>query len=321
MDSFSSVTFRAPFEPDKRDFREVFKPFTFKPLEIRIEQSVMFTGTLVDVAPDFDADSSEVVVTAYSLPAVLGDCTAQGEKVPHEFKKIGFEEIAKTLAAPFGIRVRMLAEGGSVIDKAKLDTGEKIFEFLIKLAQQRSLILSSTPEGELLCWRSVEAGNPRARIMQGEQPLVSIKASFSPQDYFSEITGFASEKRRKEGSRYTARNPWLTTVIRPFSFRLDDTERGDAPAETKNKLARMFGNMASWSIEDLPTWRDPQGDLWEPNTTILVTAPKAMIYRETELLIRTVRFKQSAGSYTADLEVVLPGAFSGDVPKVLPWDD
>jgi prophage tail gpP-like protein len=149
----------------------------------------------------------------------------------------------------------------------------------------------------------------------------SVSASFSPQDYFSELTGFAQKKKRKAAAKWTELNPWLREILRPNSFKLDDAERGDAPEATKAKLARMFGNMASFQIDDLPTWRDPQGDLWEPNTTITLLAPEVMCYRRVELLIREVVLKQSATSETASLNLVLPGSFSGVAPTELPWDE
>jgi prophage tail gpP-like protein len=323
MDSFSTVQFEAPFEPERLDFRETFRPFTFKRVEVLSEQTPLFTGTMMDVDPNVDASSRTVTVTAYALPAVLGDCTAPGATVPHEFKKVGIREIATQLLQPYGLSLRVPpgVDLGAVFAKAKLEEGEKVFEFLVNLIQQRTLILSNTPEGELLCWKSIAAGNPRARLIGGEPPIGKITPAFSPQDYFSEITGFGPTRRRGTGGKWTEKNPWLKNVLRSHSFKLDNTEKGDAPTEARNKLARMFANMASWSVEDVPTWRDPQGDLWEPNTTHLVTAPDAMIYRESELLVRKVTLKQDADSYTADIDWVLPGVFSGEIPTELPWNE
>jgi hypothetical protein len=46
-----------------------------------------------------------------------------------------------------------------------------------------------------------------------------------------------------------------------------------------------------------------------------------MIYDETELLIRSVKFKQRGDQETSTLELVLPGSFGGALPKKLPWGD
>jgi prophage tail gpP-like protein len=101
-----------------------------------------------------------------------------------------------------------------------------------------------------------------------------------------------------------------------------DTDPAEVPDATKAELGRMFANVASWTISDLPTWRDPQGELWQPNTTVTVNAPYAFIYRDSELLVRSVRLRQDPkNGERADLNVVLPGAFSSEVPSFLPWDE
>jgi prophage tail gpP-like protein len=111
-----------------------------------------------------------------------------------------------------------------------------------------------------------------------------VRPKFSPQDYHSQITGYSPAKKGKSRWRCTtAFNPWLGKLLefnapineyRPLSCKFDDTERADAKVDSaKAKLARMFANMVSWDIEDLPTWRDPDGTLWDPNTSITLIAP------------------------------------------------
>jgi hypothetical protein len=106
-----------------------------------------------------------------------------------------------------------------------------------------------------------------------------------------------------------------------MAFKIDDTEPGDGPQAVRAKLARMFANIAAYDVEDLPTWRAPKGGLFTPNTTIELHAPDVMVYQPYEFLIRNVRFKADADTQTASLGLVLPGAFSGETPESLPWDD
>ncbi len=320
MDSFASVEFSAPFEPQHKRFRDAFRPFSFAPCEVAIDGKRQFKGTIVDVAPDGGANKSESTIKAYSLPAVLNDCKAPASSVPLQFKKLGLREITKALTQPFGLDVDFRADEGSRFAKVKLSVVEKVYEFLIELAQQRGIVLGSTADGKLLCWQSVKPGSPVAHLRDDAPPLLHVSAKFSPQDYYSEVTGFARAKRSRKGSKYTALNPFLTAVLRPFSFQLDDTEKADAPAAAKAKLARMFAEVASYTAE-VATWRDPAGKLWASNTTIGVHAPSAMIYSDYEFLIRSVAFEQTSDSRTASLELVMPGVFSGETPTSLPWSE
>jgi prophage tail gpP-like protein len=322
VDSIATCSFKAPFEPEHREFRETFRPFSFKALEIRVDDATLFKGLLVGVDPQADALASTVEVTGYALPGVLQDCNAPGSTVPHEFLKADLRTIARALAEPFGIPVRFDAEPGKAFEKAKLDETKTILAFLSELAQQRGLVFTNTADGELLCWKSVEPGNPVATFVVGnEQPITSVSASFSPQRYFAEITGFGRSKRNKRGVQHTEKNPWLPGVVRPRSYRVPDADPADVPQATRAELGRMFATMASWTIDNVPGWRDPNGALWAPNTTIMITAATAMIYRRTEMLVRSVTFSQSATSESTSFELVLPGSFSGDPPSFLPWEE
>ena len=85
-------------------------------------------------------------------------------------------------------------------------------------------------------------------------------------------------------------------------------------------LGRMVGGVVTYTVDELPAWRDPRGELWQPNTTLSLIAPEAMIYRETELVVRSVRLHQTPDGETTSLGLVLPGTFGGALPEALPWD-
>lgn len=339
-DSFDTIAFTVPFDPARKEMRELFQPFSYKPIKVLLNGDNLFTGTMIGVDPGFDANAGTVQITGYAQPGVLEDCTAPsglGRKgrrgatgaVPLAFNKATLRDIALQLCEPFGLVCEFRGDVGVPFEKVSIGLEEKIHKFLTELAKQRGLVLTNNVDGSLLFWQSIKRGVPVVQLVQGVPPLTGVQAAFSPQDYFSEITGYAAARRRKKGSVYTYVNPWLGSGIddgsgpinqhRPNSCKFDDTEKGDAPAATRAKVGRMFANMASWVTEPLPTWRDPDGKLWDPNTSMTLLAPGAMIYKETELLIRDVVLKCSKDALTAVLGLVLPGAFSGEIPDTLPW--
>lgn len=326
MDSYSTLEFSAPFEATRKDFRETFRPFAFRKIEVSVANETMFHGWMVGVHPEVTPEARQVKVTGYALPAVFNDVTAPASALPMEFNKMTLRQIAEAIVALFDVRLYFPDEDGAVFEKATLKKDQKIHAFLSDLAQHRSFVVTNTLDGSLLIWKSIQPGTEAsalsrvARLKDREQPCTGVEASFSPQEYFSSITGFARAKHGRPGSAYTTANPWLPNVLRPLSFVLDDIEKGDAPEATRAKLGRMFGNMASYSV-DLATWRDANGQIWAPNTTVTLDAPDAMVYRETEFLVRTVTLEQDANSESASLGLVLPGAFSGQVPEALPWDE
>lgn len=330
IDTHPTIGFASPFDPERREMRETFRPMSFKPLVATIGGEPLFTGKLVEAVPTRDAKSSVVQCSGYSLPAELEDINLPGDRVPFEASGLSLRQIAEALASINGITVLMLVDDGGAFSKVhtrqrsvdtRVDHDTKIDAFLVELAKQRGIVRTSNARGQLVFWQSVRPGNPVARLVEGEPGIVSVVPSFSPQDYYSEITGFTSAKRGRTGSQFTERNRRLSGgVLRPMSFRLDDVEKGDAPNAVRAKMARMFGNAVSYVV-NLPSWRGPNGELWEPNTTITLQAPGAMVYGETELLIRDVYLKQSDSEQTASLGCVLPGAFSGEQPDRMPWDE
>jgi len=353
VDSFATVEFTAPFDPDRKELREVLQPFSFQPIQLKLDGELLFTGTMIGVDPTFDANGSTVKVSAYAQPGVLCDCTAPsgfGRKgkwrgksgaIPLSWTKATLRDIATQLCQPFGLPIEFRPNDidGRPFESIAIRLDEDIHKFLTELAKQRGLVLTNNPDGSLLFWRSITGGTPVVRLVEGTPPLLGVQSTFSPQEYYSEITGYAAARRRKQGSVYTYVNPWLGSGIddgsgpinqhRPRSCKFDDTERADAPAATRAKVGRMFANMASFTV-DLPTWRAPapenagpnvKGKLWAPNTSLTLRAPSAMVYKETELLIRNVHLKQTPEEISASLDLVLPGAFSGESPSTLPWLD
>ena len=318
IDGLSTVSFAAPFEPERTEFRDTFQPFTYKSLVVLVDDELLFTGTLVDVSPSTVPDSRTVQCQGYARPGVLLDCSAPRSAWPLELNGLKLSEIATRLLDPFEINVRLDADEGAVFRRVALRPGDTIHGFLSTLAKQRGLILSNTAGGALRIFQSSSNGNPVARFIEGQPPLMAVAASFSPQAYFSEITGQARARAGRGGSGFTVQNEQLADVIRPHTFTLEDTDDADAPTATEAKLGRMFGNVLSVVLE-LPTWRDSTGTLWSPDTTVMLEAPGAMIYRETEFLIRSVTLRQDAAKLSSALQIVLPGAFSGEQPEELPW--
>lgn len=319
IDNFSTISFTSVFEPDEQLFRDTFKPFTYKDLDVVVAGDPLFRGQLLETSPNANPDLKQVECSGYSLPAQLADSTAPESEFPIEFNNLTLGQIARSLAAPFGVPVIVQGSDGTAFRRVKIRPSDRIYDFLTKLAKQRNLIISDTPIGQLKLFQSVDNGVPVVKLKEGQQPLQSVAATFNPQAYFSEITGFAKTKAAFKGSRYTVTNPKLTNATRTLSFIADDVKAPDLPTAVQAKMGRMFGNMVAYVI-DLPTWRDPIGNLWQPNTLVNLEAPGAMIYNETTFLVRDVILSQDATTTSAKLGLVLPGAFSGKIPRVFPWD-
>ncbi len=319
MDTVDTLESSAPFEPSNADFKRIFTPFSYKPISVSVGTKPLFTGTILVSLPRLVADRKTVTVSGYSLPGVMNDTNIPASAFPLEFNGQGLQDIATTVARYFGLGVEFTDQQGPVFDTVAAEPTEKAFAFLTKLAQQRNFVISSTPRGKLLFQRSVSPGSPVARLSQGVAPLVSVIPQFKPQAYYSSITGLAPAVIGVSGSQHTVENPRLKGVIRPHTFKADDTDNGDVKEAVEAKMGRMFANSVKYRAE-LSTWRDTLGNLWEPNTTITLLAEGAMIYSEYEFIVRSVDLSRDEDRESAVLTLVLPGAFSGQAPEAMPWD-
>jgi prophage tail gpP-like protein len=319
IDTVDACSFVAPFNPDSDDQRAQFRPFTYPDASLSIANQDIFTGTAVNFVPASAPDRVSITVSCYGLPGVLQDCSAGATSLPVEFLKLNVRQIAEQVLEPFGIGVSFEGPIGGTFEKVALNPSEKVLSFLAKLARDRGLYITNTPTGDLL-FTSADSADPvpRAVLTDTQQPVISVTPSFSPQEYFSEITGLVKAKKVRAGSKFTAQNPHLRSPFRPLMYELQDVDPADAEVATRAKLGRMFGNAAAYDVE-LATIFDQAGNIWAPNTMIDLTAPRSMIYQKTRFLIRSATLNLTASEQKATLKLALPEAFTGKAPGSLPW--
>lgn len=326
IDSVSTAAFSCPFDHDKSELRDIFKPFSYKDVTVSVGGMRLFTGTLVDVVPNVESKRKTISASCYSKPGVLSDCTAISAK---EYSDQTLLEIARFECDPFGIDVESRIENSPKFERVAVPPTKKFMAFLADLASQRGIIIADTPEGNLVIWEAVDKGNTVATLRQGSSPLVSVTPKFNPQQYYSVITVIQPVSFGSESTADIIGNPFGGGAFRPITFESKDTQDAEIKNVSESKLSRMLANAVSYVV-NVSTWRDPQGELWEPNTTIKLNAPDAMIYSDYEFLIKKVVFSASKNSRTASLELVLPESYkraddpaSGygiTIPLSLPWD-
>ena len=323
MDSFGSFDLLTAWDPDNRAFRELFRPFSYQRVTIFEGDTLLYTGTMLSPTPEQTADSRLVRVSGYSLPGVLNDCTPPIGALPLERSDMNMQQIAEELLGPFGLAVQFDTDAGPTFEREAMKPTQTVLRYLIALAQQRQLLITDTPDGACRFQTETLAGLPVASLSEGEAGIDSISPNFRPQQYYSHVTGQSptafAVPIADPGGQFTVPNPRLPDVLRPLTFQPADTNAGDAKTAAEAKAGRMFANAVSYNV-GVPDWVAPGGELWEPNTTMKLHAPGAMIYDPFEFLIRSVTYSRTRSTKVAVLNLVLPGSFRGEVPGAMPWD-
>ncbi len=323
MDSFGSFDLLTAWDPENLAFRELFRPFSYQRVTIFEGDTLLYTGTILSPTPEQTAKSRLVRVSGYSLPGVLNDCTPPIGALPLERSDMNMQQIAEELLAPFGLAVQFDTDAGPTFEREAMKPTDKVLRYLIGLAQQRQLLITDTPDGACRFQTETPVGLPVATLAEGQAGIDTIVSNFRPQQYYSHVTsqtptGFVLPGE-PPGGQFTVPNARLPDVLRPLTFQAADTTAGDAKIAAEAKAGRMFANAVSYNV-GVPDWVTPGGKLWEPNTTMKLHAPGAMIYDPFEFLIRSVTYRRTRSTKVAALNLVLPGSFRGEVPEAMPWD-
>jgi prophage tail gpP-like protein len=314
IDSITTFALTAPFDPDVPLLRDTFVPLSYKPVELAIDGELLLSGKLFPSSRTSPAGTS-VTCGGYSKPGVLNDCEA-----PQEFIDVDLKIIAETVAQPFGIVVDFVGAPGTAFDQVAAGPSSKALAFLIKLAKQRGFLIGDTPAGALRIFKPTEATEIAAAIHQNDDKFISCLPTFNDQQYFSAITGLSAGVVGLGSEEFTVANDKLAGVYRPHTYTLGDTVDVDIQEATRAKMGRMFADAIRYELE-VQGWRDDLGDVWTSGKRVKVLSPGAMIYNETDFIVKKAKLSRASGKGdTTTLSIVLPGVYSGEIPSRLPWE-
>jgi hypothetical protein len=157
---------------------------------------------------------------------------------------------------------------------------------------------------------------------EGNAPLISIKPQFSAQDFFSHITGFGKTDAEYPSVSYTFENKYLINkgIIRHHSLTIEDAETiGDLENSVKAHAGRMFADCVNFELL-CEGHVNKNGEIFKKGMTVCVSAPSAMIMRETNFIARNIKLSRTTKGKTSTLTLVLPGSYTGEIPEALPWE-
>lgn len=279
---------------------------------VTYEGETLITGYVDDVLPSFDAGQHQVVVVGRDKTGDLVDCSAIAKTGEWEGRTL--LQVAKDIAAPFGIEVRAETGVGKPFETATLQEGETAFEALERAARMRGVLLISDAQGGLVITR---AGTERisTALVQGKNVL-SGRATFSARDLYSayickgqdagDDTSTPEQNAQPKGQ---AGDPNVKRY-RPLIIVAENIEdsKGLKDRAIWEAAVRM-GRSARPEIT-VQGWKHDAG-LWLPNRLVRVECP--YIYLDEEMLIVSVSYRIGDRGTIAEIELCRPDAF-----KLLP---
>lgn len=321
IDSFDTFRFSAPFDPEIENLKNAFRPFSYKSCDVFYGFEILFSGILLAPQSQSSPEINPVSISGYPTCGILNDVHLPITKYPMEFNNQDLEQITNNVIPEFGLSSEFSSSAGNRFKKVALEPTKNILSFLVDLALQRGLLISNNTSGNLLFWEA-DTRSITSNFTEGETPFISCVPNFNPQQFYSHITGIMNAKSGKQSEKYTIENDYLISqgIIRTYNFIIEDAEKSDLQTSVKNKAGRMFGDAMQYQ---LTVWghRNKNNELYKKNTLISVLASRAMIYTDTQFLIKKVTFNRSSqGGDTTILDLVLPESYKGEIPTTFPFE-
>lgn len=287
---------------------------------VSLGDDVVIRGHVDDANPGIDAGSHRLSITGRCMVGDLVDCSAIN--TPDEWTGLTLEAVAQRLAAPFGIKVRALADTGEAFTPFKLQQGETAWEAIERMCRARAVLGVSDGRGGLLI---IRAGQGRAgtNLVEGEN-ILAAGARYSSKDRYSDyivkgqqacsagVDGVDAEAARSP--RGGAKDAHVTRY-RPLLVLADSQATGHTPTARARWEATVRAGKSTRLNVTVQGWRMANGKLWPLNTRSRVVSPMLDI-DETMLITAVVYTLDDQGTRT-ELTLQHPDAFTvlPEVPR------
>jgi prophage tail gpP-like protein len=307
-DGWNSVNF---WSRDDEELQGLVRPYRYEEAKIYVGSRLIITGRIYK--PTNRADTKNFVQRLEGA-SYTKDVVDSNVQPPYEYTKIKLDKLAKALVEPLGIDVVVDADVGGAFDRVTADSNDKIFEFLSKMAKQRSVLVSSTVRGELLL--------TQARITKsvgsiGEEipPGFEVEAEFDGSQRFHSYT-VLSKRRGRKTKKATAIDDQVPKSRR-LVINADESQRGDIQATADWERSKRLADALTipFPVSD---WYAPDGSLWRENTIVTVKSPIIYAPDGFDFLIRSVEYSFDQKGRSAMLNLVPPQVYTGE-PLVEPW--
>lgn len=293
--------------------------------EVLLGNDVVLTGYVDRFIPEIDAYQHRVTIMGRGKCQDLVDCSAISPNCYIVSDSV--LRIAQMLGKPYGITATVVEgqDSGRPIQDIAYTLGETAFSIIETACRHRALLAYEKPDGNLQLSRVSDrrAGSGFAEGIN----VIRARAMFSMDQRYSEITSFlvGADVYGDLGTGGNLLTPVKDEQVTRFRNRFVQAEGPPGTDDSQRTLRAIWERNRRYGrgyVVQLTTdsWRDMNGDLYEPNTRVRVNLPSLKLY-DVDWLIAEVSYRRGVEGTTCDLIIMPPDAFDVQPPVWLKWND
>ena len=323
-DSISEFSISAPFDPENKTYRDIFRPFEYKEVIIYVNGEKELTGYFINPKPSLSANSNTITIDGFAKCGILTTVPADPLTWPCEIDGLDLEGVINTLCAPYGIKAEYEPDSVMAIDKTvnKFFTGaelvapkpdQTLWDFLSQLAKQRGVMLGDAPSGNLQI-RSYEKVDFTTKI---DDSNAIISVTYNGNDMASDVFA-VSNSMETTGGRFRSTNSFVKNIYKPMVYNAGDIATGELQAAADAEVSRNQGNAVDINVK-WAGWETPDGVRFRSGSELSLRSPGNMLYNWHDYVIRNIKFVKTESEHYCEFDCVFDGAMSGKPETVEPW--
>jgi prophage tail gpP-like protein len=296
-----------------KEIDALFVPYTYPEARVFIGNELLISGVVYGVSPEKSNGGIKIILEGFSYTADIIDSTMP---TPYEAKRITLIDRANQLLKNFGIKALLDTgiDGGGRFDRVTGDITDTVFKHLMELAAQRGLLISSTPDGNLLFTRTTD--KKTIGTVESDKPgAFTYGAKFDGRLIFNQVKAIG------ESPGSTSKSATVTDANVPrsrfFTFVADDVTEGEIQKVAEWQRTKQYADALTIPFP-VKGFYGPDGKLYRENTKLTVKAPEIFVPDGFDFLIRQVEYVIETTGKTTTLSLVPPEVYTGE-RIVLPW--
>lgn len=307
-DGWSATIPWTPGEDPELDKRVIF--YAYPPAAIYMGGELLINGLLYISQSNKTTSGTTKNLQGFSFTADLIDSKM---KPPYEKNNVTLKQRADELVKPFGIDAVFNDDFGGPFDRVTAKESDSVFSHLASLAKQRSLLISSTEDGNL-SFTKAATGAPVTTLEEDNQGALTFTATADGRKRFNTYRALGQSP---QGAKVGIAKDNKVPRSRFFTFKADETISGDIEQVARWQRSKQLAEALTIPFP-VASWFDQQGRRWRENTLIEVVSPTLHLSKGFTFLIESVEYRDSTAGKTATLNIVPPQVYTGE-DLVDPW--